>query len=77
MLSRFSRVQLCVTPWAVAHQAPPSVGFSRQEDWDVLPCPSPGHLPHPGTEPTSLTFPALAGRLFTKSATWEDLYQEW
>ena len=77
MLSRFSRVQLCVTPWAVAHQAPPSVGFSRQEYWDVLPCPSPGHLPHPGTEPTSLTFPALAGGLFTKSAIWEDLYQEW
>ena len=41
LLSRFSRVQLCVTPWTAAHQAPPSLGFSRQEHWSGLPFPSP------------------------------------
>ena len=41
MLSRFSRVQLCVTPWTAAHQAPLSLGFSRQEYWSGLPFPSP------------------------------------
>ena len=48
-----SRVQLFVTPWTVAHQAPPSMGFSRQEYWTGLPFPSPGDLPNPGTEPQS------------------------
>ena len=42
-----------VTPWTVAHQAPPSVGFSRQEYLSGLPCPSPGDLPIPGNEPGS------------------------
>ena len=41
--SRFSRVQLCVTPEMAAHQAPPSLGFSRQEHWSGLPFPSPKH----------------------------------
>ena len=45
-----------VTPWPVAHQAPLSMGFSRQEDWSGLPCPPPGYLPDPGIEPGS---PAL------------------
>ena len=45
--------------------------FPRQEYWSVLPCPSPGDLPDPGIEPMSLESPALAGRLFTTSATWE------
>ena len=36
LLSRFSRVQLCVTPWTAAYQAPPSLGFSRQEPWSGL-----------------------------------------
>ena len=40
-VSRFSRVQLCVTPQTAAHQAPPSLGFSRQEHWCGLPFPSP------------------------------------
>ena len=40
LLSPFSRVQLCVTPWTVAHQAPLSTGFSRQEYWSGLPFPS-------------------------------------
>ena len=48
-----SRVWLFVTPWTVAHQAPPSVGFSRQEYWSGLPFPSPGDLPDPGIEPRS------------------------
>ena len=52
----FSHVQLFATPWTIAHQAPPSMGFSRQEDWSGLTFPSPGHLPDPGTE---LGSPAL------------------
>ena len=51
-----SRVQLFASPWTVARQAPPSMGFSRQECWSVLPFPSPGDLPDPGIEPGS---PAL------------------
>ena len=51
-----SRVRLFVTPWTVAHQAPQSMGFSRQEYWSGLPSPSPGDLPDPGIEPRS---PAL------------------
>ena len=43
LLSRFSRVRLCVTPGTAAHQAPPSLGFSRQEHWSGLPFPSPMH----------------------------------
>ena len=51
-----SRVRLFATPWTVAYQAPPSVGFSRQEYWSGLLFPSPGDLPNPGKEPGS---PAL------------------
>ena len=51
-----SRVRLFVTPWTAAHQAPPSMGFSRQEYWSGVPLPSP---------------PVLAGRFFTISTTWE------
>ena len=40
-----------MTPWTVAYQAPPSMGFSRQEYWSGLPFPSPGDLPNPGIEP--------------------------
>ena len=43
LLSHFSRVWLCATPETAAHQAPPSLGFSRQEHWSVLPFPSPMH----------------------------------
>ena len=59
------------TPWTAAHQAPLSKGFSRQEYWSGLPCPSPGDLPHPRIKPTSLMSIALAGRFFTTSAAWE------
>ena len=71
MLSCFSRVKLFSTPCTVAHQAPPSIRFSRQEYWSGLPCPPPGDLPNPGIETESLSSPALAGRFFTTSATWE------
>ena len=43
LLSRFSRVRLCATPEMAAHQAPPSLGFCRQEHWSGLPFPSPVH----------------------------------
>ena len=68
VLSRFSCVQPCVTLWTVAHQAPLSVGFSRQAYWSGLPFPPPGVLPGPVIEPVS---PALTGGFFTTSATWE------
>ena len=48
-----SPVQLFVTPWTVAYQAPLSMGFSRQEYWNGSPLPSPGDLPNPGIEPAS------------------------
>ena len=44
LLSRFSRVRLCATPWTAAHQAPPSLGFSRQEYGSVVPLPSPTNV---------------------------------
>ena len=55
-----SRVWLFATPWIVAYQAPPSMGFSRQEYWSAVPFPSPGDLPDPGIEPRSPTFQADA-----------------
>ena len=55
-----SRVQLFATPRTVAYQAPPSMGFSRQEYWNGLPFPSPGDLPNPGIEPGSSAFQADA-----------------
>ena len=70
VLGHFSRVPLFEIPWTVAHQAPLSMGFFRQEYW-VLPFPLLGDLPHPGIEPVSLTSPTLAGRFFTTNATWE------
>ena len=64
-----SRVQLFATPWTVTHQAPPSMGFSRQEYWSGLPHPPPGDLPKPGIKPVSLTSPALAGSFFMTQVT--------
>ena len=60
-----SHVQLFVTPWTVVLQAPLSMEFSRQEDWNGLPFPTPGVLPDPGIEPPSLASPVLAGEFFT------------
>ena len=51
-----SRIRLFATPWTVAYQVPPSMGFSRQEGWSGLPFLSPGDLPEPGIKPGS---PAL------------------
>ena len=64
-MSAFSVISDSETPWTVAHQAPLSMGFSRQEYWSGLPFPPPGNLPDPGNEPISPEFPALAGRFFT------------
>ena len=60
-----SCLTLCDSMDYIAHQAPPSMGFSRQESWSGLPFPSPGKLPDPGIEPTS------PGGFFTTSATRE------
>ena len=71
VLSRFSYVQLFVTAWTGAHQAPLSMGFSREEYWSGLSFPSPGDLPDAVIELASLSSPVLAGGLFTASAAWE------
>ena len=63
-LSRFSCVQLFVTLWTVAHQAPLPMGFSRQEYWRGLTCFLPGDLLHPGIQPASLSSLVLAGGFF-------------
>ena len=59
VLSCFSCVRLFLTLWTIAHQAPLSMGFSRQEYWSGLPCRPSGDLPDPGNEPMSLMSPAL------------------
>ena len=69
MLSCFSHVRLSMTLCTIACQAP--MGFSRQEYWSGLPCLPPEDLPNPEIDPSSLMSPALAGRFFTTSATWE------
>ena len=63
-VSRFSRVQLFVTPQTVDHQAPLSVEFSRSEYWSGEQFPSPGDLSDSGIEPMSLGSPELAGGFF-------------
>ena len=62
-------LQLFLTPWIVAHQAPLSMGFSRQEYWSGLPFLSPGIFLTQGPNP--YLSPALTGRFFTTSATWK------
>ena len=63
----YSVTQSCLnaTPWTVAHQAPLSMGFSRQEYWSGLPFPPQGELPNSEIESVSLASPALAGEFFT------------
>ena len=64
--------RLCATLWATACQAPLSMGFSRQEYLSGFLCSPLGDLPNPGLKPESFKkSPALAGRFFTASATWE------
>ena len=62
-----SPVWLFVTPWTIAHQAPLTMGFSRQEYWSGLPFPPPGYLPNLGIQLTSPASPELAGIFFTTS----------
>ena len=71
VLSCFSRVQLYMTLWTTACQAPLPVGLSRQKYWSGLPCPSPEDLPDPGIKPASLTSPIFERGSFTNSTTWE------
>ena len=59
--------------WTVIHQAPLSMGFSRQDYWSGLPSPPPGNLPDPGIESESFMSPAMAGRFFTTIGTWKAL----
>ena len=69
--------QSCLTvcdPWTVAHQAPPSMGFSRQEYWTGLPFPSPGDLPDPGIEPGS---PALEANGLTSEPPGKPIRDYW
>ena len=61
VLSHFSCVQLFVTLWTLAPQAPLSMRYCRQEYWSGWPCPPPGDLPDPRITPLPLTVPALAG----------------
>ena len=82
-----SRVRLFVTPWIVAHQAPLSVGFSRQEYWSGLSFPSPGDLPNSGIKPSSPALeadaltsePHLLKKSYTKKKKkilYKDIYSE-
>ena len=71
MPSHFSCVWLFVTPWTVACQAAQSIGFSRQESWSELPCPTLGNLSKPGIEPTP---PALGGEFFTAEPPAKSLF---
>ena len=69
MLSHFSHI----TRWIAAHQAPLSMGFSRQGYWTGLPCPPSGDLTDPEIKPMSLASPTLAREFFTTSTTREAL----
>ena len=60
-MKSFSCVRLFATPWTVAYQVAPSMGFSRQEHWSGLQFPSPEDLPNSGIEPPSPVSPALQG----------------
>ena len=68
-------VRLFATLWTTAHQAPPSMGFSRQEYWSGLLFPPPGDLPDRGIKPASPVSPALAGEFFTTEPPGEPKYQ--
>ena len=68
-----SCVRLFATPWTVAHQAPLSMGFPRQEYWSGVPFPPPGDLSNPGVEPVFPASPALAGGFFTTMAPGEPI----
>ena len=72
VLSHFSHVRLCETPWTGTSEAPLFMG-SRQEYWSGLPCPPPGPLPNPGIK--CVSYVSFIGRwILTASATWEALF---
>ena len=75
LLSHFSCVQLSATLRAIAHQAPLSMGFSRQEHWSGQPRPPPGDLPNSGIEPAYLMSLALTGMSLCHRTTWEALWR--
>ena len=68
-----THAQLFVTPRIVAHQAPLSMKFSKQEYWSGLPFPPPDDLSNSGIKPESPESPALAGRFFITSTSWETM----
>ena len=72
VLSLFSHIQLFATLWTVAHQAPLSMGFSRQESWSGWPCTPPGDLPDPEIKPETLMSPALAAGSLTLAPPGKD-----
>ena len=72
-MKSLSRVPLFSTPWTVAYQAPPSMGFCRQDCWSGLPFPSPGDLPGPGIEPGS---PALQADALPSKPPGKPVHQE-
>ena len=71
MLSLLSHVCLFATLWTVAHEAPLSMEFSRQQCWSGLLCPPPGNFPDPGIETAPLMSPVLAGGYFTTMPPWK------
>ena len=76
MLCAVLSLQLCPTLCDPSNGRPPGSpvpGILQAKHWSGLSFPSPGDLPNPGIEPASLAFPALAGGLFSTSATWEAL----
>ena len=78
MLSCFSHVQLCVqTLWAIAHQAPLSMGFSRQEYWSALLYSPPGGLPDPGIKPAFFMDTCIGRWVLHHSASWVGFTQFW
>ena len=77
MLSHFSHVQLFATLETIACQAHLSMVFSMQEYWNGWPFPSPENLPNPGIKLASLMSPALTGRFFITSTTWEALNHQY
>ena len=70
VVSHFNHVQFFVTLWNVAHQAPLSMGFSRQEYWSGLPFPTPGDLPNPGIQPASLLISCIGRWVLYHMTKW-------
>ena len=73
MLTHFGHVQLFITLLTVAHQAPLSIAFSRQECWSGLPCPPLGHLPNPDIESVTLMSPTFSSVQFSSSVVSDSL----